>query len=347
MGDFQIDLNGAAVPNSDGEINTYVNKEAETNGAYFSMTRKVIFINGMKNSGKDHAASALALSLVQMCPVLGVYNKSSGVVPDLLQCLGDKNQFNGPISRTAAGQVARAQQLPGRPSEMFILQALSRNAAQVPLFHLLRKKENNGCEIFAHSQGNLILSNVLQGIAAVDGPQAISGRIVHTFGSPAVNWPKEITKFEHAFTFDPVSWLAGLDPTFSISKVGMPSGSLNPITHGFLEYLKNDPAFVVNRFRVGGFGITFSMDEDGLARCLAAMGTNITRVRPIFEHLNKKHNSDADDVAVRYVALVRNSPEIVKAIAFDKSFVNLLITILHEGWTSAEEKCAIQWLRGL
>jgi hypothetical protein len=346
MGDFQIDLKGAAVPNADGQINTYINKEAEANGAYFSTTKKVIFINGMKNSGEEHATSALALSLVQMCPVIGVYNKTSGFIPDLLQCLGDKNQFNG-FSPTAAKQVARAQQIQTRLSEMTILHALSRNAAQVPLFQLLRKKENTGCEIFAHSQGNLILSNVLQGIAAVDGSQAISGRIVHTFGSPAVNWPREITKLEHAFTFDPVSWLAGLDKTFSISKVGMPSGSLNPITHGFLEYLKNDPAFVVNRFRVGGFGITFSMDEEGLARCLAAMGTNTTRVRRVFEYLNTKHNSDADDVAVRYVALVKNSPEITKAIAVDKSFTNLLITILREGWIDGDEKSAIRWLRGL
>jgi hypothetical protein len=346
MGDFQIDLKGAAVPNTDGEINTYINKEAAANSTYFSTTKTVIFINGMKNSGEDHATSALALSLVQMCPVVGVYNKSSGLVPDLLQCLGDKNQFNG-VSPTAAKQVARAQQTQVRQPDTVILQALSRNAAQLPLFNLLRKKENKGCEIFAHSQGNLILSNVLQGIAAVDGPQGVSGRIVHTFGSPAVNWPREITKFEHAFTFDPVTWLAGLDKTFSISKVGMPSGSLNPITHGFLKYLENDPAFVVNRFRVGGFGITFNMDEDGLAKCLAAMGTNIARVRRVFEHLNSKHNSDADDVAVRYVALVKNSPEITKAIALDKSFANLLITILGEGVVFADEKSAIQWLRGL
>ena len=345
MADFEIDLTGAKIPSADGEINTYVNKEAEAKPEHFSVTRRVIFVNGMKNSPSDHAKSALALSLVQMCPVIGVYNRSSGFALDLAQCLADKSQFNGPLSFSASNKAKIGTLFSDRTSEDVIKKALSRNAAQIPLFNLLRKPENKSFEIFAHSQGNLILSNALQGIAAVDGPQAIQGRVVHTFGSPTVNWPKEISKQEHGFTFDAINWLSGFDATFSISKVGMPGGAINPFTHSFLIYLKEDPAFVINRFRIGSLGVTFNMDEEGLAKCLAAMDTNMRRVRKTFEYLDKNHNSDADDVAVIYVNQIKSSPTIVKALSADRDLVNRLIKILDEGWTTAEEKAAIAWLK--
>jgi len=342
-----IDTTGAKIPETDGEDNEYAYKEAVDSGQ-FDEVRKVIFINGMDNSGKDHAKSALALSLVQMCTVIGVYNLSAGAWRDFAQCIFDKNQFNGPFSFSAQNKVAIGTIFKGRTSEEAARLALNRNPAQFKLFKLLREDENRHLEIFAHSQGNLILSNALQAIAAVDGPEALVGRTVHTFGSPTVNWPAGITKYEHGFTWDPVTFLAGFDATWTISKVGMPSGSKNPITHGFLEYMKRDPAFVVNRFRWGGLGVTFSMDEDGLAASLAAMGTSTDRVRNIFEHLNNMiDNSDADDVAVRYVDQVRGSPATTAAVKKDKVLVALLIRILDEGWTTDEEKKAIAFLRAL
>lgn len=346
MPDFTIDLAGSVIPSADGEINTYTNREAQLNASYFSTSRKVIFINGMANSGPDHAKSALALSLVQMCPVIGLYNKTAGVVKDLMQCLADKDQFNGPASFSAANKAKIGTLVSGRTSEQVILDALARNAAQVALFKLLRQPENRGREIFAHSQGNLILSNALQGIAAVDGPGGVAGRVVHTFGSPAVNWPPGIAKFEHGFTFDPVNWLSGFDASFSISKVGVPTGAKNPIAHSFLLYLKDDPAFVINRFRVGGWGMTFNMDEAGLAKCLAAMDTNMPRVRAIFDYLNRKHNSDVDDVAVLYVDAIKGKPA-ARALAADKVLVKLLISTMDEGWTGGKEKDAINWLKAL
>ena len=42
--------------------------------------------------------------------------------------------------------------------------------------------------------------------------------------------------------------------------------------------MKNDPAFVVNRFRWGGWGMTVSLDEKGLATALISMGKNLQRV---------------------------------------------------------------------
>ena len=345
VADPKIDLSGAKIPTVDGDINEYVSKEAVASGQ-FDRSRKVVFVNGMLNSGENHAESALTLSLVQMSTVIGVFNATVSGWKDFLQCLADKNQFDGPASFSAQNKVALGGLL-GRTPVDTARAALARNASQVPLFDLLRKPENKHREIFAHSQGNLILSNALQAIAAVDGPAGLAGYKVHTFGSPAVNWPAGLVKFEHGFTWDPVTFLAGFDASWSISKVGMPSGSLNPITHGFLEYLKCDPAFVVNRYRVGSWGITFNMDEDGLAAALIAMGGNTRRVSAIFVHLDKKHNSDADDVAELYVDRLRKSPATAAAIRADRSLVALLVRILDDGWTSAGEKAAIEFLRGI
>ncbi len=342
MADPKIDITGVPIPRKDGEIHQYAYNEAVESG-YFDAKRHVTFINGMNNTGEDHAESALALSWVQMCPVTGVFNASGGAWKDFGQCIADKNQFDGPVSFSAKSAVALGSMFGSRTTVEAAENALSRNPVQVKLFEHLRRHRRR--EVFAHSQGNLILSNVLQAIAAVDGPGAIRGYKVYTFGSPAVNWPTGLTKYESGFTWDPVTFLAGFDATWSISKVGMPKESWNPITHGFLEYLKCDPAFTVNRFRWGSLGVTFNMDEEGLAKCLAAMGGNTRRVFAVFEYLNKKHRSDADDVAVLYVGHMRKSPGLAAAVRADTPLTSLLIRVMDEGWTSDDEKKAIAFLR--
>ncbi len=349
MTSFEIDLTGATIPSLDGQVNEYVNREAADAIEHFSQSRKVVFVNGMGNSGTDHATSALALSLVQMCPVTGVFNQSGGFASDLWQCLADKNQFQG-LSSTAENKVDSRNSFwkwiirGNRTPEQAMLDTLARNAAQVSLFKFLRQPENHRREIFAHSQGNLILSNVLQAIAAVDGPQALSGYVVHTFGSPAVFYPEHVSVYEHGYTFDPVNWLSGFDTSFSISKVGMPTGSKNPITHGFLWYLQDDPRFVINRFRTGGWGMTLNMDEMGLAKCLVAMHLNFPRVAKVIDYLDRHHNSDADDVSLLYVQLLKKNPQMQLAIKSHPKLANLLIRTMAEGYTSDQEKEAIQWL---
>ncbi len=342
MADPKIDLTGVKIPRVDGEVNQYAYKEA-VESDYFDTNRHVTFVNGMNNSGENHAEACLALSWVQMCNVTGVFNKSNGGFQDFLQCVADKNQFDGPVSFSAKTKVAIGSMFGTRTTVEAARHALRRNPAQVALFDHLRRHPRR--DVFAHSQGNLILSNVLQAIVATDGEGAIRGYTVYTFGSPAVNWPAGLTKHESGFTWDPVTFLAGFDTSWSISKVGMPKGSLNPITHGFLEYLKCDPEFTVNRFRVGSLGVTFNMDEEGLAECLAAMGRNTERVFTIFEHLDKHHNSDADDVAVLYVGHLKKSLALAAAVKSDARLTNLLVKVMDEGWTSDDEKAAIAFLR--
>lgn len=350
---FNIEVKPEDEPKQDGEVRKYTNPEAASQKEYFDENRRVVFVNGMDNSGHDHAYSALALSLVQMCPVIGVYNKTGGVWADLAQCVFDKLQFQGPLASSAADKVAGRNRfwnrlLHGeRTPEQAVRQALGRNAAQAGLFDVLRKPGNARWPIFAHSQGNLILSNVLQGIAAVDGPAAITGREVHTFGSPAVYYPPGVRLYEHGFTFDYVSWMAGFDASFSISKLRWPTGREKVFAHSFLLYLRDDPEFVVNRFRTGGWGMTFNMDERGLADCLAAMGTNMERVYQVFDLLSRKYNSDVDDVAVLYVNAIRRSGAVVSALRSRKNLVDLLVRSMSEGWTSSSEKDAIAWLKSL
>jgi len=342
-----------AIPGRDGAVGQFVSDEAR-NTRWFDAGRKVIFINGMSNSGQDHHDSAVGLSLLQMCPVVGVYNQTGGFITDLSQCIADKYQFDGPAARTPAAALDNAigGGSPGVPRDrgQAMERVLERNPAALAMFRLLRQAEHRNSPVFAHSQGNLILSNALSAVAAVDGERALQGREIRTFGSPAVNWPAPIRPLEAGFTFDPVTWLAGFDWSLSISKVGMPQGSLNVVTHGFSEYMNNDPAFVINRCRWGGLGVTFSMDENRLADTLVDMGRNMPRVRGVFERLRSAHPSDVDDVAKLYVEKLRTAPtggNILQALKADTALHRLLMAVMEAGWTSGRERTAIDFLASL
>ena len=343
----KISTAGAVIPTEDGDWNFYCYPDIEKS-EYFNNRRVVIFVNGMGNTGEDHARSALALSLMQMCLVVGVYNKTLGFWRDFAQCIADKNQFNGPLSLSARRRVGLGSLFNGGMRKDVALAALGRNAPQVTLFNILDGLPSDfSVEIFAHSQGNLVLSNVLQALVAVHGQTVVSRYTVHTFGSPAVNWPKGLTLYQNAYTFDYVAWLAGLDTSFEISKVGLPEGSRNPFTHGFLEYMKQDPIFVVNRFRIGSFGQTLSMDEEGLATSLARMGPNVIRVYNVFLRLQHMHKSDSDDVAELYVNKIAGDDAIKRAIKAHGKLGPLLMQILGGGMVFPGERRAIDVIRHL
>ncbi len=341
-------------PTVDGDVNHYINDEAFAS-PWFDHGARTVFINGMGNAPPDHKESALAISLLQMSQVTGVYNQKASPLGDLVQCLGDKFQFDGPLARSpseALDRIVAKMEQSGHPTTRAKAMelALARNPAALSLFQILRMPIYRWSPIFAHSQGNLILSNVLSAIEAVDGERAIVAREVHSFGSPTVNWPTGLKHQQYAFTFDPVSWLAGFDTSFQISKLGVHTyeGSRTLISHGFKVYAENDPAFVINRFRWGSFGATFNMDEDGLADALVAMKANLIRVHKIFEYLDKKHNSDVDDVAVLYVKKLRQSVfshMVLAALKQHMPLRSLLIRVMEEGWTGSDERAAINYLK--
>lgn len=324
------------VPVGDGTIRRYEFPLAPEPKPAGWKTQPIMFINGMGNSGMDHVTSAMAASWVHNCPVIGLYNKTNGFGLDLLQCLGDK------INMTAMDPGKLIASLVKRADRASIVRAaLSRNRAQVAVFDFL--SANPGMEIHAHSQGNLILANALVGVALVKGEVALKSFRIFSYGSPTCYWPAGLNRKENAFTFDYVSWLGGIDLSFSVSKVGMPSGSLNPITHGFLEYIKRDAAFFVNAYRWGSLGVTASMDEAGLAKGLYDLGANLTRVDSIFKHLENKHNSDSDDVARLYVTHLKGNSGLLEAVKGSPVKATLK-RILSTGWKSGDDEAALRVL---
>ncbi len=343
-------------PAHDGDLNLYESEELGKKD-WFDHQRKVIFVNGMANSPENHRVSADGLSTLQCCPVLGLFNQSGGAFKDLWQCLRDKLKFSlvthGQSSDfdqwdtlvQAEFMLVKAVQ-PMISKAAYVSSGLTNNKATSVMFDVLRDPAWKKAPIFAHSQGNLITSNALTAVALVDGKSAIQGREVYSYGSPSLNWPPGIKHYNHAFTFDPVGWL---DYRFAFSnvKVGF------KVAHSFDTYRQFDPEFVVNRFRWGSFGLTANMDEDGLAQAMVEMGVNPSRLQGIFERLLKRHNSDADDVALLYVQKMRKSgrENQLKFIATEnKKVIQLMIECLTGGtfsWVSGEEEQAAQFLKGL
>ncbi len=343
---------GGQDPRRDGEINLFVSPEAEGR-SWYDGGKRVIFVNGMANSGSDHATSARALSLLQGCPVIGVFNRSDGFWGDIGQCLTDKAVLvsaqsgsfqTWKLALDAAYLVAR-QARPGLTKIDFVGGLIADNPATHSLYNLLTSTPENrmrATRIFCHSQGNLVTSNALTAVALALGENAISGLHVNSFGSPCRYWPSGLRHEQRAFTFDPVTWL-DLNAGLEFDKVGFVAG------HGFLLYLAHDAEFTVNRFRFGGWGMTANMDEEGLADYCVQIGNNPPRIKGIFERLMDAHWSDSDDVAHYYVEKMRRRHDAVmrQLASADASLIRLLIRALDEGYTTDGEYAEMAYLNGL
>lgn len=107
--------------------------------------------------------------------------------------------------------------------------------------------------------------------------------------------------------------------------------------------LTEDMAKIVPRFTH-----IFWRDEAGLANALYdECGINLDQVENVLEYLNEYYNSDADDVAVLYVQLVRSHGGSVEhALWQHPTIKQLLISTLKSGWTSSDEQDAIRYLQG-
>lgn len=343
-------------PGKDGAIHLYVSPEVGTK-SWFDTRRKAIFVNGMDTEPCKHRKYAWELSMLLACPVTGVYNMTDGFWPDVGQCITDKFKFDASITGRRAfsfedwkglvdvtyGIVQKKR--PGITREAFVRTMIERNPATVALYDLLQEPgyQHMGVPIIAHSQGNLITSNALTALALARGLKAIEGRQVYSYGSPCRFWPAGIAHTNNVFTFDGVG-LFDLRMSWSFSKVGF------TVAHSFLTYMEHDPEFVINRFRLGGWGMTFNMDEKGLAKALADMGPNADRLLPIFERLDSAHKGDSDDVVMHYLQRLRATgrESVLRTMAKVKpELIRVLIKILDDGWTTAEEKAAIEGLRKL
>lgn len=346
---------GGQDPGYDGDVNRYTAPEADGQ-SWFDNGRRVIFVNGMMNTPEDHAKSARALSVLQACPVVGVFNKKDGFWADLGQCITDKATLASFGMQSIPGltvgpafsdwkRAVDALHLAARALDVGISRVdlvgkmISGNAATYALYSLLIGDGGVGLRvpIYCHSQGNLVTSNALTAVALAKGIGAVAGMEVNSYGSPCRFWPSGISRTNNAYTFDPVSWL-DLSADLSSSKVGF------KVAHGFDEYMKQDGEFVVNRFRWGGFAMTASMDEEGLAEFCIGLGNNPERLRRIFTRLEDAHWSDSDDVAYEYSS--RASSALLRSIASaDPGVICQLIRMLESGFTTWGEKEQIARLR--
>jgi hypothetical protein len=346
---------GGGNPTNDGEINLYISPEARAK-SWFNMGRRVVFVNGMMNPAADHAASARALSLLQACPVVGIFNKSDGLWPDLGQCIKDKAtlvsvqaevgiDFSGWALALEALYLAARQLSPTLSKIDFIGSLVASNAATFSVYRYvvtLGAGERAALKIYCHSQGNLVTSNALTAVALALGTDALGGIEVNCFGSPCRYWPPKLNRTNYAFTFDPVSWL-DYRVSFDNVKVGFIAG------HAFSLYMQNDGEFTVNRFRWGSFGLTVSMDEVGLAKYCIGIGNNPPRLRGIFNWLKEANWTDSDDVSFEYVTRMRTqNDQLMRQIArADPGFVKLLIELLGAGWVTSGEQREIDYLKTL
>lgn len=340
-------------PQQDGDVTLYAHPQAATQPGFQDQSRS-IFVNGMDNSSENHAESAIALSMLQFRPVIGVFNRSSGKIVDIAQCMADKGVLSNVQSKAVfgfAGWSAAvdaaffiAQKIKPQLNKIdFVGALIAGNDATLALYRLLVNSSQDfrrTTPIFCHSQGNLLASNALTAVALALGPQAISGIEVNSFGSPCRYWPDGINRTNYAFTLDPVSWL-DLRMDGTSSKVGQLE-----FTHAFEFYMKNDAEFVVNRFRTGSFGMTVAMDEKGLVKFLLGIAGNTLRVHNIFKRLQKIHDTDSDDVALLFVQTATDV-QLRTLKGRDPALFKLLITLLKSGWTAADEQRAINRLAKL
>lgn len=336
------------VPKVDGTVTRFVSPEVQSK-SWFTPHRSVIFVNGMMNTGDDHKAAAEALSLMLGCPVIGVYNKKDGFLADLFQCLTDKAQLidlqTQNLARNQqwlkvydAAYQAEKKRNALLSKEDFAYDLLRNNPAAQALFALLVGQGGGmlGTPIYCHSQGNLVTSNALAAVTMVRGAGSVQGLEVNSYGSPARGWPAGLNRINNAYTFDPVSFL-DLTMDWTSSKVGF------KVAHGFKTYVEQDGEFVINRFRTGGWGMTFNLNERGLAKFCVKQGNNTKRLRGIFDRLERAHWSDSDDVAVEYVNLLSDA-QIATLKNTDPDFIKQLIRLLNAGYTAKDEKAAMQRL---
>ncbi|MCB1812376.1 MAG: hypothetical protein KDK04_11750 [Candidatus Competibacteraceae bacterium] len=285
-------------PHKDGAINLYVNSEVQHH-AHFNRQRRVVFINGITNRPKDHMDSCLALSMLQFCPVIGVYNAtgSNGKGSMLLNTLVD-------VGECITGKFKSYDQfrlLPQQQRAGFVTELLEANPAALSLFRLIRHKKY---DIHAHSQGNYITSNTLRAIRALDGSAALDGRVVYTYGSPCGGWPSGIRLINMEFCWDPIpnlfqiTSIQGVLRSFSgsITKVG------NGVSHSFLEYMKHNPMFVLKRFEQGDpLGCVKSLEARGVALWAAQQGNNFRRVFAVFQLVEQFHRVNVANVCHHYM----------------------------------------------
>lgn len=353
-------------PEKDGDINRY-EQDDYPNKPYFNRTYAAIFVNGMDTDAHTHRKHATLLSSTLRCPVYGVYNATQNFGRDLLQCVTDKLGLQGALGDMAMSDEALRARLKAEhaayrlagldvPWPTFIESMIADNQATQQLFRTLRSGplSNRRIPIYAHSQGNLIVSNALRAVALADGNGAIAGRIVESYGSPCRHWPRGISRRDHRISLDPITLLQ-LRRSHDMPAVHMALGDLVRLTdtHGFDVYMLHDPEFIINSCRWTVFGYKHTLDADDLVQRLIELGNNTKRIAGVFECLAAQYAWQADTIALRYGTRMKRVGSVslrrmLREEPHGRTLLERLELCLHAGvWVNQEEKDMVTWLRSL
>ncbi|HTQ11362.1 MAG TPA: DUF4157 domain-containing protein, partial [Fimbriimonadaceae bacterium] len=147
-----------------------------------------LFVNGIDTTLADHYRAAQRLANTLNTTVVGVYNATAGMKSDLLQCAGDKlfDRSGNP----AVGTVARLIRTYGDA-----------------------RKPQGGMQIFAHSQGSLIVSEALR--QAKTTGSDLSQNEVTTLGNAAFTYPAGPKYHHYIHDDDAVSMSVGTGSAIS------------------------------------------------------------------------------------------------------------------------------------
>ncbi|HVK09079.1 MAG TPA: hypothetical protein VM597_09910 [Gemmataceae bacterium] len=203
----------------------------------------IVYINGMATNAATHLDTVRSLGALLHRQVTGIYNATGEsttgrilvapimstllgavlqwqlsadallAIEDFGECVHDYglpvSWFAGPAARLLGGTLTEEQRM------RFGRGALAGNAAAVAVFDRLAgltARGSGSLYVIAHSQGNLILANVLYVLQWVRRPRPLARRLfVYSLASPSPSWPviPEMRHRPYAFSNDPVTWLAG------------------------------------------------------------------------------------------------------------------------------------------
>ncbi|MBK8976231.1 MAG: hypothetical protein IPM29_09905 [Planctomycetes bacterium] len=358
----------ANVPKQDGETLLFIPPGIEDSRS-FQRSQRVIFVNDSAAAGRQHVATALGLAELCMCPVLGIHNASGSTAIDVVTHLAASFQLPDSDTKSARDAIAsavRAAHAAGHrtATPLSVLEsALASCRASLAAFRQLATRGSESFEVYAIGDGNRIVCNALDAMAAGSLVGAGADRIVNTCASNVApgDWPPGVELRELPGGMDTVTWLGSPDWAATWTDVGLPAdasplgtafadwiAARAPASDTFLRFQAEDPLFVVNRFRRAAHGASGAVDATSLAAALANPAVSLERVRGVLEYLRRRHRRDADDVAMAYIATLRDPArglaDLATAARRDTALRTLLADLLRAGRISSDEERAIAWL---
>ena len=166
-------------------------------------------------------------------------------------------------------------------------------------------------------------------------------------GKVAINATKALITMvmQTAFNHNPTNKITVLDGWSDFQRTWLNAPTLSK---------ERDPAVdLINQYstsiKLGDMNFkTLNMDEEGLAKAIIMEHPiQMDIVYNIFYRLDNHYSSDADDVAVNYIRLVKAKHGSAEERAFKRSkkLLTLLVDVLDEGYTTGREESLTRYLQ--